>query len=206
MEGVWHSAGPIMGLRIIMIGKKTIFLVMCFSCLVTSHLRSHEKDPKPRSAVLPQQGILSFDFQINVHQLKKLIGDKTKTIIEGELGKFGNFKKLEVYKDGCIDPSAFTKYGATLYFDIEEIKSIDGKNLPVLQATLTMYTPTIIKKTQKESYTPIWSQSCFIEGSLEFDSSSKVTKSLDKLLSQFMESYSLVNSEKPTFYLDETYM
>lgn len=130
------------------------------------------------------------------------LSEKAQSLIVNELKKHGRATKLQLNiktnKEQGIDLSSLNS-GATLIYEIREVSSIDGKELPFIRASLNMRTNVTIKKTAQEYSPYIWSQSCFMQGDLQKDTEKFISNSFSLLMQQFMSDYTSINSIKPEF-------
>jgi hypothetical protein len=79
--------------------------------------------------------------------------------------------------------------------------SPDGKELPIVRASLCLNTFVTIDKTNKKYNSYIWSRSCFLPGNVEKDTEKLVSRSFSMLINMFMRNYSSANPENPNFYI-----
>lgn len=147
-------------------------------------------------------GFSSVTFFAFIPTSNKNLSDKINRVVEKELKKYGHAQTLEILvKKGdeeVVDLSGFDS-GATLLYEIKKVDSLDGKSLPIIEASLNLTSQVSIGKTGTDCQASIWSDSCFLQGSLDKDLESLVRKSLDRLLQDFATTYSEANKAKPTF-------
>ena len=123
--------------------------------------------------------------------------------INSELKKYGNINGVKII-DLTDESIKFNDIDsdATILFEVKDVFSCDGKELPFVRASLNVQSRIVIKKNTEDCSAYIWSKNCFLPGNLD-DKNTKdlVIRSLASLMNIFIENYSLPNPGKPTFNL-----
>jgi hypothetical protein len=145
-----------------------------------------------------------FNFFARFPASNKTAADKISIVIEKELKFFGKVIKPEMIvkteKGDAIDLSGFDG-GVTLTYEITNVTSPEGKNLGIVRASLNLSTSVLVQKTTDECESYIWSNNCFLKGSVEKNLETLVSQSLSYLLNKFENNYTAVNPTKPIFNL-----
>ena len=193
----------------------TLFIMYCSICLglyadqrptkqqVIDYCNIKQDSPNSEN---PLQGISIFIFSARF-PANKAVYDKISSLLKNELSKYGTVRSTKMLvqkeKDEAIDVTGFDE-GVFLIYDIENVLSIDGKNLGIVRASLSLQSSIQILKTKQECFPYIWSRNCFLKGNTNKNIEKLFMKSLDYLMCLFLNSYLTSNTNKPIFILDST--
>ena len=193
------SGNYLLNLEVIMFGTLVKLGIFCF-CLQSCFLMAEQTQVaqnvfNPCKSAL--QGLSNFSFIA--------FTPKTDGMIKTELEKYGKVKDLTVIeetKEGIKISNSDSD--ATLMFRAEKINSVDGKSLPVFQASLSLEVPSTVTKNGKQCNSIIWASCCFFsEQSAKESDKELAMKGFSFLMKEFINSYAGVNSIKPTFLLSK---
>ncbi len=177
---------------------KKLVILGVFSCVT---LFANEKASIAADA--PLQKLKSFAFFAHYDPDQGKNYEKLKKIIVSELEKIGTVVQTKKQDDQeQIDVSGFAS-GTFLTFEIENILTLDEKEVPVMNASLSLSSQVKVKKTDVSCFANTWATSCFLEGTFNKSPEKAISKSLQNLLQQFLENYNQANpgqKERPTFY------
>ncbi|NDD59097.1 MAG: hypothetical protein EBZ47_07615 [Chlamydiae bacterium] len=152
----------------------------------------------------PLNGLSKFLFFPMFPSKDKSMADKIYALVEKKLSVLGEVNKTRLIVDAdqqaAVDLGVFST-GTTLIYKIENLKDLSGKDTGFVRASLNLSAAVQVVKTNETCSPYIWSCNCFLKGSTKKTLESLVSTSLDELLKQFSESYSLVNYNKPVFEL-----
>ena len=178
-----------------------LFLASCETSKVDSNCidyittKNTQDMPLPNIYKNPLRGLSSFTFfavspvaydTIKAQLQKHALVNKIKIFEETESGLH--------YNEVSLDP--------IITFDVKEICSLDGKNLPFIRASLNVESHIIVEKTKEKCDSYIWTKNCFIpEKAYQKNKQEMVTQSLEFLLELFIKDYTAANSTKPIFDL-----
>lgn len=173
--------------------------IICF-CLKSSFLAA-EQMASNQNVFLSCSSALQRLSSITFITLSPKIIDGFKA----ELEKYGQIKEINVVKEtkeGIEIQSSNSD--ATLIFRVEKVSSTDGKSFPIFQAFLSLETSTTLLKNGKSCNAVIWASHCFFPELLDKKADKESTeKSFSLLMKEFIDSYTSVNSIKPTFLLSK---
>ncbi len=130
--------------------------------------------------------------------LKNLdIQKKLEQLIESTLNQVGEVIHLE-----DNDMRGFGT-GNVLLIQIGNIIAWDGNTLPVSRLSLSIETPVTSDKTGIKTFPMVWSINAFLKENVDSASEINLTKAMQKLLSDFVQSYQYANRDqirKVVFY------
>jgi len=146
----------------------------------------------------PLKDFSGFTVNVLLSSVSKSDFDKVMKIFKTQFEKAGKVVVLETEKG--VD---FTGYqgGAFLNYEINNIKTLNGKKTSINRASLSLETTVGIQKTQQSLPCYIWGVSCFLDDNLEKKLEENISKSLEQLLGQFVRDFSAANpNQKITFF------
>lgn len=218
VESFWDCPGSCMGLiyRFIRIMFKYLLLLLGIPFFALSADEKMKPIQNPTQQIFdtqdmprligdnPLKGFTDFLLIPLIPASSKTQADKISALVKKELMKYGNVSNVSLTvntdKGEAIDFSQFNT-GNTLVYEIKNVMSLNGKELPFVRATLNLRSNVTIDKTKQNSNSYIWSSSCFLPGKTQKDIDALVSQSLDSLLQRFAANYSSVNTDKPLFKL-----
>lgn len=163
---------------------------------------SREQDMPSLGVDNPLKGLSKFTVIFMLPYSSKDQSDKIRSFVENELNKYGESSDLNLIvknkDEESVDLSQLGSDGILIY-ELGNITDITGKELAVVRASLNLSNIVTISKTNQEISTYIWSNNCFSQFSLGKNLEKIVRDSFAHQMKAFMEDYSLVNSNKPTF-------
>lgn len=161
----------------------------------------NDQDRESLASGNPLKGLNKYSFSSRFFATKTL-ADKINSIAETELKRIGTVDKkqmiVESDKGKSVDLSGFN-LGSMLIYEIKNVTDLNGKELGFVRASLNLSAPVLIETTKKQCSSYIWSCNCFLEGDVNKNLETLVSKSLNYLLNQFRINYTSVNSDKPVF-------
>lgn len=131
-----------------------------------------------------------------------------KQTISQELQKFGKVtKKPLIAKTPSgeeVDFTDFPNTDASIIYEITQLHDFQGKELPVIKATLKVTSSVELETTHEEMSSVIWTHTYYITGNLAANNEPIVKQMFVLLLADFKNSYKAVNPgavSKINFYL-----
>ena len=163
----------------------------------------YENDTHSEDEYNPLNKFTTFTV-FNICPATGVESQKIHNLVKNELGKYGRVKKVKLINKRhgveVIDFKNFCNDGYLIY-EIRNVVSSTGEELPFVEASLNLKTSVVINKNKLIHSPYIWSKSCFLPGKVDKDLDMLVLSSLEQLLSEFNASYLNANSKQPTFYL-----
>ncbi len=197
---------------------KNLHIWMIYGMCVFSSLLGIESEKPRESSSLPQKQaslsipsgnpfkrLPSFVFYFINPVSNYSLETKVRPMIERQLAQIGEIRpwKMLTKKNDkeVVDLSGFDA-SAFLIYELEEVSSIEGKKLGIIQASLKVSTYVEVKKSGEECRPYIWSTRCYIQGDFEKNLETLIDQSLGHLLRDFKASYQSVNTAQPVFNFD----
>jgi len=157
---------------------------------------------------IPLKGLSTFNCFFYFFAPNREEDAKVNSLIVNQLEKFGVVvqNKLLVKTNGReqIDLTRFGSSRPSLFFEIRNITSVEGKELPVIRGSLNIQAPVMLQKGYCFSSPYVWTNNCFLEGFFREKIEQSVTLALSQLLRQFQIDYSTANpshAERPVFHI-----
>lgn len=122
-----------------------------------------------------------------------------------ELRKIGGVIPKQFSVENLIDEKDFLT-SPSLVFAIKAAQDVNGKVLPLIQATLTFEAALTVKKNNQFGQGILWGKECFVEGDIDSDLEKAFAQAFSLLIEDFKGAYLEANSTnplKPTFYVVE---
>lgn len=181
-----------------MFGRVKIWGLVCLLALSCVQLCASDKQVDAERSL---KGLSAFTLFVMTPARDKAVIEKIRATVTKELKKYGKVGNLELIvktdKGEAIDLSDFAS-GDMLVFKIQAPATLAEAS--VAKASLSLSTSVLIEKTDARAHVSIWSDSCFLQGSVDDKNiANLVAQSLPGLLQEFMTSYKSVNSQKPSF-------
>jgi hypothetical protein len=188
----------------------TVLLVPC-ALLLSSSLISSEKDSltiykSNNNDLSVLSGFSSFNFFFLAGGSSTEESKKLNNLANTSLGKYGMVvsRSLDVQNptEGINNPNSPLK-SPSLIFNIEPVRDLQGKLLPISVASLEFDGGVTIGKTKAYTQACLWSRKCYVQGDLGKNLATSVSKTLDFLLKEFNKDFQEVNKDaasKITFY------
>ncbi len=145
----------------------------------------------------PLTGMKSFMF-ITTFPLKDTeMQKRIEQSIEGALKETGEVIRL---KDN--DMRGFGA-GNVLLVQMDNVAGWDESKMPVSRISLSVETPVTLDKTGVKTFPMVWSINTFLQGNIDSGSEGNLTRAIQKLVGDFVQSYQYANqgqAKKPVFY------
>ena len=144
----------------------------------------------------PLTGMRSFTFIMSF--LPNREEKRIRLVIENRLRKAG-----EVI---CLKSNDMRGFGAgnLLLIQMGKVFAWDGVELPISRISLSVESPITLDKTGVQTFPVVWSINTFLNGDISSISEDHLTKAVEKLINEFLQSYQYVNknqTKKPLFYI-----
>jgi hypothetical protein len=184
--------------EIFMLGRVKLWSLACLCVLSCVQLCAVDKQKESEKAL---KGLSAFTLFVMTPAKDKAAIEKISATVTKELKKYGKVGNLELVvqtdKGEAIDLSGYSS-GNMLVYKIQAPAALAKAG--IAEASLNLSTSVLVENTDAKAYASVWSDSCFLQGSVEDKQiASLVAQSLPGLLKDFMEKYKSVNSEKPSF-------
>lgn len=193
--------------------KRVFIYLLVAATLLTSNgfcrNGSIEIDQNPNISLNPQDVPIFYDnnpltglkaftvitsFPLKDMDMQKRIGQS----IEKALGGIGEVIHL---KDN--DMQGFGA-GNVFLIQVGNITASDGSEMPVSRVSLSIETPVSLDKTGMKTFPMVWSINTFLQGNVDSSSEASLTKAVQKLVGDFVQSYQYANrdqTKRPVFYI-----
>lgn len=94
--------------------------------------------------------------------------------------------------------------GNVLLIQMGNVTTWDGSKMPLSRVSLSIETAALLDKTGLKTFPMVWSINTFLQGSVDSSSEGNLTKAIQKLVEDFVQSYQYANQDqtkRPVFYI-----
>lgn len=147
----------------------------------------------------PLKDLTSITIQPQYSIFSGHLRAKIKEEISKELNKLGEVVNLTV-----PDVTGFGHSLANMTIFLKDVTTLSGKQFPVSEISISLSSPTLVRKTNQNCSTYIWSSRIFVEGAVDEKNEKNILEATKAILGYFITDYKKANSKKETkttFYL-----
>lgn len=192
--------------------RVSIYLLVAATLLTSNGFcrnGSIETDQNPNISLNPQDIPIFYDnnpltglkaftvitsFPLKDMDMQKRVGQSIEKALSG-IGEVIHLKDT--------DMRGFSA-GNMLLIQMGNITAWDGSEMPVSRVSLSIETPASLDKTGMKTFPMVWSINTFLRGNVDSSSEVNLTKAVQKLVGDFIQSYQYVNrdqTKRPVFYI-----
>lgn len=146
----------------------------------------------------PLTGLKAFtvitSFPLKNDGMQKKIGQWIEKALNG-IGEVIHLKDNDMRGFGA---------GNILLIQMGNVMEWSGNEMPFSRISLSIESPITLDKTGMQTLPMVWSINTFLQGNIGSNSEDNLTKAIQKLLDDFIQSYQYVNKDqtkRPVFYI-----